>query len=447
VASGATLSLADRFERLLDEGRRVAAALTPATVYDAVREAATTLLRPQAVRLLDLDGAWDDPRRSGGSTDEPLVSRTLVEQALLAGRPVASGHEGADLADPGESMLLSASRSALAAPIFLRDRAVACLYLTHDELGGLYGDDDERIAHLLTAIAGAALENAEFTTTLEQRVADRTAELAVANRDLQVALEREQEVAERLRTLDALKNEFVAMVAHDLRSPMASISGAASTLLRAGDHLSVDDRTRLLEMITRSTTGLSGLVEDVLQVARIESGQFHYEVAPFDLGDVVRRTAAEVELGAPAPRIHVTVDGDLPPALGDEQRNWQVLTNLLSNALKFSPDDAPVEVTVRALADGADGAAGAAMLEVGVRDHGTGIAPDDMPRLFQKFSRIRVSDVRGKIKGTGLGLYICQCIVEAQGGRIEADSALGEGSTFRFTVPAAPQTPKAQSPA
>jgi signal transduction histidine kinase/tetratricopeptide (TPR) repeat protein len=422
-----TLSLADRFERLLDEGRRVAGALTTEAVYEAMRDAATVLLRPQAVRVLDLEGTWDDPASGGGSTDEPLVSRSLVEEAVAAGRPVASGQDVAG--DPGDSMLLSASRSALAAPVYLEGRAVACLYVTHDEVGGLYGPDDERVAHLLTAVAGAALDNAVFTRTLEARVAERTEQLAVANRELRVALEREQEVAERLRTLDALKNEFVAMVAHDLRSPMASISGAASTLLRSADLLAEDDRRRLLEMIARSTTGLSGLVEDVLQVARIESGQFAYAVAPFDLPALVRRTAAEVEVGAgAAARIRVDAPEGLPAAVGDEERNWQVLTNLLSNALKFSPDGSPVDVALSLDGD---------LLTVRVRDRGSGIPPEDMSRLFQKFSRIRASDVRGKVKGTGLGLYICQRIVEAQGGTIWAESTMGVGSTFAYTVPAA----------
>jgi tetratricopeptide (TPR) repeat protein len=186
----ATLSLADRFERLLDEGRRIAGALTPEAVHDATRIAAAALLRPQVVRVLDLDAPWDDP--DGSSSDRPFVIRSLVEEAVGSGRPRATGHDGG--ADPDESMLLSTSRSALAAPIYLRGRAVACLYVTHDEVGGLYGEDDERIAQLLTAIAGAALETAEFTSTLERLVADRTAELAVANDELRVALAREQEV-------------------------------------------------------------------------------------------------------------------------------------------------------------------------------------------------------------------------------------------------------------
>lgn len=439
-----TLSLVDRFERLLEEGRRVASALDPVEVKAAVVDAAEALLRPQAIRVLDLADGWDDASGDGAGVEGTLVSRTLVEAALRLERPVTSGDDATG--DAGESMLLSTSRSALAAPIYVRGRAVACLYVTHDEVGGLYGDDDTRIAQLLTAIAGSALENAEgfaavqaLTRTLEQRVEERTQELAVANRDLEVALEREKEVAERLRTLDELKNEFVAMVAHDLRSPMASITAAARTLSAQFDRLSVDDREVLLDMIARSTTGLSGLVEDVLQVARIESGQFSYQQTAFDLLEVVERTAAEVQFGIEG-RISIeaaSVVGARPTAWGDAERNWQVLTNLLSNAVKFSSQESVVRVVVGP--DGTD----LAFLRVDVIDEGAGIAEEDMPRLFQKFSRIRSSDARGKIKGTGLGLYICQQIVEAQGGRIWAVSRPGEGSTFSFTIPTAPEDPTA----
>ncbi len=434
-----TLSLADRFERLLDEGRNIAAALTPDAVHEALRAAAEALLRPQGVRVLDVAAAWDDALASSGGSEDPFVSRSLVERAMRTARPASSA---GDLgADAGESMLLAAARSAMAAPVFVRGRPAACLYVTHDEVGGLYGDDDERIAQFLTSIAGAALENAEgfasvqaLTRSLEQRVAERTADLATANRELdrslaelRVAFEREQEVAERLRTLDTLKNEFVAMVAHDLRSPMATISQAAKTLVYSWDALTQSDREHLLDMIVRSTNGLSGLVEDVLQVARIESGQFSYELAEFDLAALVQRTVREIVVGV-TNEIVVEAAEDLPPAYGDVERNWQVLMNLLSNAAKFSAEGTPIHVTVAGDGD---------MLRVSVADRGAGIAAEDMPRLFQKFSRIRAADVRGKVKGTGLGLYICQCIVEAQGGRIWAQSRLGEGSTFSYTVPAA----------
>lgn len=429
----ATLSLLDRFDRLLEEGRRVASALDADDVHAALREAATALLRPQASRVIELQSRWDDTATS--SSDEPIVSRTLLDRAVRLGRPVSSGQDSAG--DPGESMLLSTSRSALAAPIYVRGEAVACLYVTHDEVGGLYGEDDERVAQFLTAVAGSALENAEgfsavqaLSRTLEQRVEERTQELAVANAGLQGALEREKGVAERLRTLDELKNEFVAMVAHDLRSPMASISGAATMLSSHFDQLTDSDRSAMLELISRNTIGLSALVEDVLQVARIESGQFSYDPGPFDLVSAVERTANELALGA-SRTISVEPAVGLPPAYADPDRNWQVLTNLLSNALKFSEDGTIVRV--RVARDPED----PAFLRVEVIDEGTGIAEEDMPRLFQKFSRIRRAASPGGTKGTGLGLYICERIVEAQGGRIWAESRPGEGSTFSYTIPAA----------
>ncbi|MGH7856294.1 MAG: sensor histidine kinase, partial [Candidatus Binatia bacterium] len=118
----------------------------------------------------------------------------------------------------------------------------------------------------------------------------------------------------------------------------------------------------------------------------------------------------------------------LPDAFGDEQRNWQVVTNLLSNAVKFSPADQPIEVTVTP---------DNGFLRVSVRDHGSGIAPEDQQRLFQKFERIVTPGAR-RSAGTGLGLYICRSIVEAQGGRIRVESTEGEGSTFSYTIPVAP---------
>ena len=129
--------------------------------------------------------------------------------------------------------------------------------------------------------------------------------------------------------------------------------------------------------------------------------------------------------GAP---IRVEIAPDLPPALGDPERNWQVLTNLLSNAVKFS--DGATEIAVRVTSE-------RERLRVEVADQGPGISPEDMPRLFQKFSRIRSGDGRGKVKRTGLGLYICKCMVEAQGGEIWAESVVGRGTSFLYTMPAA----------
>ena len=238
------------------------------------------------------------------------------------------------------------------------------------------------------------------------------------------ALREEELTSARLRELDQLKNEFVGVVAHDLRSPMTVISGYVDTVLQRWDDLPDGTKRELLEVASKNTKRLSVMVEDVLQVARIESGDFPYEIAPFDLGALVRRTAAEMNAARPDRPVEADVPDDLPTALGDEDRQWRVLTNLLSNAQKFSPPGVPVTVTVRL---------DESSLAVTVADRGPGIAADDLPRLFGKFARL-ASAPDGE-KGTGLGLYICKALVEAQGGTIGATSTVGQGTTLRYTVP------------
>ena len=237
-------------------------------------------------------------------------------------------------------------------------------------------------------------------------------------------LAEEERTSARLRELDQLKNEFVGVVAHDLRSPMTVIAGYVDTVLQRWDDLTDEMKRELLGVASKNTKRLSVLVEDVLQVARIESGDFPYEIAPFDLGALVRRTVAEMTSARPERPVCADVPESLPEAFGDEDRQWRVLTNLVSNAQKFSPDDVPVVVTVRARE---------AYLEVSVVDRGPGIAAEDLPRLFGKFARL--AGAPGGEKGTGLGLYICKALVEAQGGTIDATSRVGAGTTLRYTVP------------
>jgi signal transduction histidine kinase len=166
----------------------------------------------------------------------------------------------------------------------------------------------------------------------------------------------------------------------------------------------------------------------VLQVARFESGQYSFDLQPFDLGALVDRMTVEHHNSEASTEINLDKDADLPSALGDENRNWQVLSNLLSNAAKFSPPGSRIDVSVRAREQ---------MLVVSVSDQGQGIAPSDIPRLFSKFSRLSTASGE-RIEGTGLGLFICKSIVEAQGGQIWVESDPGRGSTFSFTLPTAP---------
>lgn len=243
--------------------------------------------------------------------------------------------------------------------------------------------------------------------------------------DRKRAQEQQHQAMQRLRELDNLKNEFVAMVSHDLRNPLSAISGTAETLEQSWDELDADRRTSLLGRISKRAMLLADLVDGILQVSAIESGELKYEIQPFDVGKLVVGASEETASEGDRARIKVSIPQELPSAVGDETRTWQVVTNLLSNALKFSPSDRPVEVSV--VSDDP-------FVRVSVRDHGPGIPTDELPQLFQKFSRL-AQPGGARTPGSGLGLYFCKAMVEAQGGSIWVESEPGKGATFCFTLP------------
>lgn len=277
----------------------------------------------------------------------------------------------------------------------------------------------------LVVTAGPA---APFFGAEELRLLETVSAFSRLAEERATTLARERDANERLRQVDQLKTEFVAMVAHDLRSPMSIITGFADTIHDRWDVLSDADKKAYLRLISRNTRSLADFVEDVLQVARMESGELHYEMQPFDPRSVVERMITDMQSAHPGLTLTVHAPAHLPRALGDEERNWQILNNLVSNAVKFSEGAPQVEVEIRELPE-------ESAVSIAVRDNGVGIATEDIPRLFRRFSRIGQS--RRDAPGTGLGLYIVKSMVEAQGGRIWVQSTPGEGSTFTYTLPVA----------
>jgi PAS domain S-box-containing protein len=244
-------------------------------------------------------------------------------------------------------------------------------------------------------------------------------------------LEREREIAQQEHELNQLKNEFVGIVAHDLKSPMTVIGGFADIMVEQWKELNDEDKLEFLGRIRDNVSRLSTLVDDVLQVSRIESGELHLNVAPLDLGAFVTQTVEEIANVTPGRTIAVSVQLGLPQVVGDADRIWRVVSNVLSNAVKFSEAPTAVEVSVEHRGD---------EVEVSVRDRGHGIEQHDIDKLFVRFSRLQ--QPRGKaVKGTGLGLYISKQLIEAQGGRIWAESVPGAGTTVHFTVPVAGEQP------
>ena len=232
---------------------------------------------------------------------------------------------------------------------------------------------------------------------------------------------------DRLKELDRLRNDFVAMVVHDIRTPNAVIGAFLEILRKDWDTL---DDERIRDLLTRAianTAHVTSLVDDILTASRIESGDFSYDMKPFDIVEIVYRAVGAARGANDKLRFDVSVDDGLPPALGDEARQIQILNNLLSNAAKFSAEMTTVTVAVRQEGH---------HLRIDVRDEGLGIARSDQAKLFRRFSRLE-SRNDPKIKGTGLGLYITKALVEGQGGSISVTSEQGAGSIFSYTVPAA----------
>lgn len=246
--------------------------------------------------------------------------------------------------------------------------------------------------------------------------------------ELRRAVDIERQTVSRLMADHQRRDERIAIMAHDVRSPLAVIVGCTHILRDRWPTLDDDQRQQLLESISRQAGGLLGLVQDALEVASIETGDLSYDIRPLDMAELVRCLVTDLHAADDSLNVVTRVERELPRALGDEQRHREILFNLLTNAVKFSPRGEPIEVELDADAE---------RLTVSVTDHGIGIDPEDAQRIFAKFSRGKHPDGDGLPEGFGLGLYICKSLVEAQGGRIWVESTPGEGSSFKYTLPLA----------
>jgi PAS domain S-box-containing protein len=235
--------------------------------------------------------------------------------------------------------------------------------------------------------------------------------------ELHAALRRAQEV-------DELKSQLLSIVSHELRTPLTAIRGQTSTLLDYADQMTPAEQSEALHIMDKEAARLDELIGHLLDMSRIESGTLRVEPIAVDLRPIL---AEMIEIAAAQFPQHTLV-AHLPPALplvqADPRRIRQVISNLLDNAVKFSPPGATITVEIQTNAT--------AML-VNVRDQGPGIAPEHLPRIFDRFYQAAGSSVRAS--GVGLGLAICKGLIEAMGGRISVTSQIGQGSTFSFSLP------------
>ena len=242
------------------------------------------------------------------------------------------------------------------------------------------------------------------------------------------------EEAERMRA------EFLGMVSHELRAPLATIKGSVTTLLESAQELDLAEMTQFFRIIGTESDKMRGLVGDLFDVVGIETGALAVAPEPSDLYQILDESKRRYASGGSHHHLQMELAADLPPVMADQRRTVQVLTNLLSNAAGNSP----VGSTIRLSAEQQG-----SQVAVSVADQGRGIPADALPHLFRKFFRPKGASSGGDDAGSGLGLAICKGIVEAHGGRISAHSdGPGRGARFTFTIPTAeaPATGAVPSP-
>jgi signal transduction histidine kinase len=343
-----------------------------------------------------------DRRRRGerlvarGSLARLLETRNVVQTADALAEPV-----------PGPAAKCGGARSLVAVPMFKETEFIGAIILYRQEVRAF---TDKQIV-LLKSFANQAviaIENARLLDELHTRQREleaRTAELEIASQH---------------------KSQFVANMSHELRTPLAAMLGYAE-LLQEGIYGALPEKS--LSILTRVRSNgkhLLGLINTVLDISKIEAGQFKLNLGEYAWGSIVETVMVATESLASTKKLafKTEVTKGLPYGLGDEQRLTQVLLNLVGNAIKFT-DAGEVRVT-----------AGAANghFAVSVSDTGPGIPAEECERIFEKFRQVDGSNTRAK-GGTGLGLAIAREIVEMHGGRIWVESRIGEGSTFRMELP------------
>lgn len=294
-----------------------------------------------------------------------------------------------------------------------------------------------RFTRGLQAIVAQAndLANGNFHSRAPMQGAAELRSLAVKLNETSARLERTvlqlQTEHSELEKLERIRKDFVINVSHELRTPLASIQGYTETLMDGA----IDDREnnmRFLNIIRHNAERLTRLTADLLTLSRIELKTQEFRFATYDvnglIGDIletVRPIAERKQI-----RLEQQPAAENTEAYCDSEALYQILSNLLDNAVKYTPENGTITVGARPVVD----ARGAHRIEIFVRDSGPGIPPEDQPRLFERFYRVDKARSR-ELGGTGLGLAIVKHLVRAHGGEVRVESQLGHGATFLFTLP------------
>lgn len=441
-----SLSLIDRFEVLLDAGRRITAATAVDSILSQAVKASERLLRGERVIILQ---ATEDVKgketfeicRPIGSNEE--FDPQLILKARSANSTVIDHLERLDR----HGLSVEQTGAFLVSPINVNDEAKYFLYVANTHINGLFGDDENRIASYLTSAASGALERASgfeqleaLNESLELRVIERTEAVVQRSKELeqtanelrvtQGELEAAKEAAEHA---SASKSDFLACMSHEIRTPMSAVLGFTE-ILRTRE-VGEREQKDYLRRIHVNGEHLLSLLNDVLDFSKIEAGKLQVEriaCQPFELvSDAASALASRAEEKGVG--LGVLTAGKIPETIySDPTRLRQIVMNLVGNAIKFT-SEGRVDVILEYEDEQDVGGETGSTLRVDVRDTGIGITQKQIDKIFDPFTQADASTSR-QFGGTGLGLSICKSISEALGGGVEIKSVPGKGSTFSARI-------------
>ncbi|MGE4356955.1 MAG: sensor histidine kinase [Candidatus Omnitrophota bacterium] len=330
--------------------------------------------------------------------------------------------ERPEFADTEEKELLNLlkMRSLIIVPIYLKEVIIGMVIIGNESLYARLTEGDVELISILANQIAQGIENSRLYERLwhsyqelEVRVKERTKELAKAN--------------EELKRLNQIKSEFVAAVAHELRTPLTSIKGYASILAtgKLGE-LSPEQKERL-QRIDHQSSELAKLINDLLDISRIESGKVGMDIKEIPLRELLTSITELInpQIEEKNIELKLEVEDNIDTIFADYDHIKRVFINILGNAIKFTPVNGKISINIRR----EDG-----FIRTDISDTGIGIASEDLPKLFTEFFRAD-NPINREKKGTGLGLSLCKKIIEAHKGKIWVNSTLGKGTTFSFTLP------------
>jgi signal transduction histidine kinase len=383
----------ERYERIIELNRHLNAVLDLPPLLQLIIEAARELTDSEASSILLIE------RKSGDlyfeattvSTKEKLQRVIVPMDKSIAGW-VVQHNESVVIEDVEENDrhfkqadIGITTRSLLAVPLSFKGQVIGVLNVLNKAEGQSFDGDDVNVLTILAAQAAVAIENARLFQ----------------------------------------QSDLLTEVVHELRTPLTSIRGYSKMLLLA-EGIDQEKKLEFAETIHREAVRLGQMLNDFLDLARLESGRTHMAREPVNMNEVINETLTILQPQAAERQISIAlqIPETLPTLIGDPDRLKQVMVNLVSNAVKYNHEGGRVDIGAKVGED---------ELNVVVKDTGRGISEEDLPHIFEKF--YRVDDLEQQVKGTGLGLSITRHIVEAHGGTIGVQSVKGQGSTFSFTLP------------